>query len=89
MNKTSQIFVLVVNCGDPGDVANGIRKTDDGFTYLSTIKYFCNPGFVLKGSREQVCQEDGKWTGTKPTCISKLFRDKYIIHDDWLNSTNQ
>jgi len=64
-------YLLVVDCGNPGDLANGLKKGSDNTTYLSEVKYFCNPGYILSGSRERKCGADGKWSGTKPICFCK------------------
>ena len=34
----------------------------------STVTYSCNEGFILNGSAEGVCQEDGTWSITPPSC---------------------
>ena len=38
--------------------------------------YFCDDGFTLDGEKKRKC-EDGKWDGTKPTCLSKFQIIKY------------
>ena len=37
-------------------------------TIGSTVTYSCNEGFILNGSAERVCQEDGTWSITPPSC---------------------
>ena len=61
----------MVDCGDPGQLTNGLRKDKNVTTYNSMVHYFCNPEYILSGSRERVCQADGKWSGTQPKCTSK------------------
>ena len=67
------VKILVVDCGDPGQLTNGLRKDKNMTTYNSMVHYFCNPEYILSGSRERVCQADGKWSGTQPKCTSKNF----------------
>ena len=64
-------FILVKDCGDPGNLHNGVRKDDGNTTYGSKVRYFCNPGYIFSGSRERKCQADGKWSGTQPVCNRK------------------
>ena len=64
-------YVLVVDCGDPGMLVNGLRLSLNETTYMSKVRYFCKPGYLFTGSREMICQENGLWTGQKPTCKGK------------------
>uniref|UniRef100_A0A669EYE9 CUB and Sushi multiple domains 2 n=1 Tax=Oreochromis niloticus TaxID=8128 RepID=A0A669EYE9_ORENI len=57
-----------VFCGDPGMPTQG-RREDSGFTYLSSVSFFCDPPLVLVGSSRRYCQYDGTWSGTQPSCI--------------------
>uniref|UniRef100_A0A674NBB4 CUB and Sushi multiple domains 2 n=1 Tax=Takifugu rubripes TaxID=31033 RepID=A0A674NBB4_TAKRU len=57
-----------VFCGDPGIPAQG-RREDRGFTYLSSVSFFCYPPYILVGSTRRYCQYDGTWSGTQPSCI--------------------
>uniref|UniRef100_A0A3Q0R2C4 Sushi domain-containing protein n=1 Tax=Amphilophus citrinellus TaxID=61819 RepID=A0A3Q0R2C4_AMPCI len=59
-----------VFCGDPGMPAQG-RREDSGFTYLSSVSFFCDPSLILVGSARRYCQYDGTWSGTQPSCIGK------------------
>uniref|UniRef100_A0AAX7V0K9 CUB and Sushi multiple domains 2 n=1 Tax=Astatotilapia calliptera TaxID=8154 RepID=A0AAX7V0K9_ASTCA len=52
-----------VFCGDPGMPTQG-RREDSGFTYLSSVSFFCDPSLVLVGSSRRYCQYDGTWSGT-------------------------
>eukprot|EP00111_Clytia_hemisphaerica_P015651 TCONS_00046199-protein len=58
----------IKNCGDPGNLQNGVRKGDGNTTYGSTVRYFCDPRYIFSGSRERKCQADGTWSGTQPAC---------------------
>ena len=39
--------------------------------YQETATYACATGFALDGMSERVCQSDGTWSGSDPTCQSK------------------
>ncbi|XP_016400283.1 CUB and sushi domain-containing protein 1-like, partial [Sinocyclocheilus rhinocerous] len=59
----------VINCGDPGVPANGIRLGID-FTYSHTVSFQCSPGFTMDADRASmlICTKDRTWNGTKPVC---------------------
>ncbi|KAM4694506.1 CUB and sushi domain-containing protein 1 [Discoglossus pictus] len=59
----------VITCEDPGPVANGIQLGND-FTFNKTVNYHCNPGYVKDHpiSASLLCNKDGTWNQTKPTC---------------------
>ena len=63
-------FCERVDCGDPGVIRNGDRALGST-TYLSRVVYFCVPGYVLDGNSNRVCEANGNWSGSLPTCISK------------------
>ena len=58
---------LVVTCGDPGTPTNGVRYGNK-FTYQSSVVLECDPQYKLTGDLTRLCQADGSWTGTQPTC---------------------
>ena len=57
----------VVDCGDPGTPANGVKL---GFatTYQSVVNYACRTGFAMRGVSQRTCQASGEWTGSLPLC---------------------
>lgn len=59
----------VINCGDPGVPANGVRIGND-FTYNRAVSFQCSPGFIMDADRVStlVCTKDRTWNGTKPIC---------------------
>ncbi|XP_052500473.1 sushi, von Willebrand factor type A, EGF and pentraxin domain-containing protein 1 [Budorcas taxicolor] len=40
------------------------------FRYNTLVSYGCNPGYELLGNAVLICQEDGTWNGSAPSCIS-------------------
>ena len=63
------LLILVINCGDPGIPANGLRLGSD-FRYNKAVTYQCIPGYVMESRRVSVltCTKDRTWNGTKPVC---------------------
>ncbi|CAI8052865.1 CUB and sushi domain-containing protein 3 [Geodia barretti] len=60
----------VVQCPTLNSPMNGsvlISGTGVG-VYQETATYACKTGFNLVGSLERVCQSDGTWSGSAPTC---------------------
>lgn len=54
-------------CDFPGIVENGAASSTS-YDYGSKITYTCDTGYRLVGDRERMCMDDGKWTGSSPTC---------------------
>lgn len=61
--------LAVINCGDPGVPANGLRLGSD-FTYNKSVVFQCTPGFMMESDRAAslTCTKDRTWNGTKPVC---------------------
>lgn len=66
------LLLAVINCGDPGVPANGIRLGSD-FTYNKTVVFQCMPGYMMESDRASslMCTKDRTWNGTKPACKGK------------------
>ncbi|XP_070845519.1 sushi domain-containing protein 2-like [Chaetodon trifascialis] len=60
----------VITCGWLQPPNNGKKE---GTRYLqgAKVRLSCNDGYILKGSAERVCQEDGKWSGEDTSCEAK------------------
>ena len=61
-------WCLAVSCSDPGTPANGIRRLAQGTLVGSFVTYECDKGYVLEGPSSRVCQPDGVWSATLPSC---------------------
>ncbi|ELW48605.1 CUB and sushi domain-containing protein 3, partial [Tupaia chinensis] len=70
----------VINCGDPGVPANGLRLGDD-FRYNKTVTYQCVPGHTMESHKGSVlsCTKDRTWNGTKPVCKAIMCRPPPLI----------
>ncbi|MBZ3871168.1 Sushi, von Willebrand factor type A, EGF and pentraxin domain-containing protein 1 [Sciurus carolinensis] len=60
-----------------GEVAKTLENTkkspdthSSNFLYGTMVSYTCNPGYELLGNPTLICQEDGTWNGSAPSCIS-------------------
>ncbi|XP_052788167.1 sushi, von Willebrand factor type A, EGF and pentraxin domain-containing protein 1-like isoform X2 [Mya arenaria] len=61
-----------VRCPDESYLANGrvVQETyrQEKNTFGITNRYYCNSGYVLKGSSARTCQANKSWSGTGPIC---------------------
>jgi len=58
-----------LECGMPADIVNGRLEFVNGTRqFKSIIKYQCNPGYVLVGRNELMCDVDQRWNGPPPRC---------------------
>ncbi|XP_056393196.1 sushi domain-containing protein 2 [Hyla sarda] len=57
----------VITCGWLAPPANGSKN---GASYLagSVITFSCNKGFLLSGSKQRTCQDNGTWSGEPTIC---------------------
>lgn len=76
LTSLSHFVSAVINCGDPGVPANGVRLGSD-FTYNRTVSYQCTPGFTMDADRAStlICTKDRTWNGTKPLCKGKVVKN--------------
>ncbi|XP_048255629.1 sushi, von Willebrand factor type A, EGF and pentraxin domain-containing protein 1-like [Haliotis rufescens] len=56
-----------VQCGYPGNIANGYVEGFN-YNYDNRIRYQCQRGFKLEGSKTRYCNEYGEWENDAPTC---------------------
>ncbi|XP_064386845.1 uncharacterized protein LOC135335316 isoform X3 [Halichondria panicea] len=57
-----------VDCGPPSGPTNGRVDTSSGTTFMSAVVYSCSTGYNLYGTRSRVCQANGLWSSTPPSC---------------------
>lgn len=60
-------------CSTPMAPANGDVDTSGAISFGpgSSIEYSCNNHFTLVGEPYAICENDGKWSSSEPTCQSK------------------
>ena len=61
------LLFVVVRCEDLDDPANGsvsLNNTSVG----SLAVYMCETNFELFGGNVRICQPNGEWNSTSPTC---------------------
>ncbi|XP_028994972.1 beta-2-glycoprotein 1-like [Betta splendens] len=59
----------VVTCPPPKNIDNGFVSSDEDreYDFMEAVKYGCHGHYVLEGSMQVVCQENGEWS-EKPSC---------------------
>jgi hypothetical protein len=61
---------VVANCPAlPGPTGGMVLAPT--LTFGSTATYSCGTGYTLTGTATSLCQNDGTWSGTVPTCVIK------------------
>ena len=55
------------------DTYGGLTVTLNGTTVYSIATYSCSQtGYILNETTNRVCQDDGTWSGTVPSCQCKI-----------------
>ncbi|XP_016150593.1 sushi repeat-containing protein SRPX2 [Sinocyclocheilus grahami] len=49
-------------------IDHGMYSCTRGFVVDSRCDYTCYEGYQIEGDRYRMCQEEGTWSGTEPTC---------------------
>ncbi|KAK2150293.1 hypothetical protein LSH36_413g01017 [Paralvinella palmiformis] len=57
-----------IKCDPPPAIANG-KHIGVNYTIGATIRYKCEPGYVLDHDGERRCGENKTWLGAEPKCI--------------------
>ena len=58
---------VVVDCGNPPPITNGMVIFTNT-TFGSTATYSCDIYYTLTGDMTWVCEADGLYSGSEPTC---------------------
>ena len=74
---------VVVTCDLLPIPTNG-RRSSSQRNYNVTVDFSCNTGYILNGNSSRTCQSTGQWSGTQPTCNSKLLCPARV----WLQRMN-
>ena len=73
------MLLIVVDCGNLTDPANGQVTHTSGTTFGQTATYSCNTGYNLVGDSTRTCQAAGEWSGSAPTCVGMLLKGDHIF----------
>lgn len=57
----------LIECGAPTPLVDGNILLNATY-YGAVARFQCDEDFVLRGDEQRVCQEDGRWSGSEPTC---------------------
>ncbi|KAI8500841.1 hypothetical protein Bbelb_216590, partial [Branchiostoma belcheri] len=57
-----------IQCAARQAPANGAVRPTGAVSYPNGVTFTCNPGYVLNGVATPMCQADGTWSHTDPTC---------------------
>ena len=68
---TAQVLI-VDNCGPLSPPKNG--DVDASITTIGSVAtYSCNNGLFISGVSQRICQTDGFWSGSAPTCLGMIM----------------
>ncbi|KAJ7317374.1 hypothetical protein JRQ81_003536 [Phrynocephalus forsythii] len=62
------------HCPNPG-IPIGARKSGSQYRIEYQVRYSCDRGLSLVGSKERVCLEKKVWSGSEPECLSQFTFD--------------
>ena len=68
----SMLYSVGFSCGQPGIPSNGRMNTSAGTSFGDVARYSCDTGYTLNGPAERICQANGQWNGSVPTCKREL-----------------
>uniref|UniRef100_H2Z7B2 Sushi domain-containing protein n=1 Tax=Ciona savignyi TaxID=51511 RepID=H2Z7B2_CIOSA len=57
-----------IKCRDPLEINHGIFNPLPSYYIGSRVSYRCNPGYQLQGDETIICENNGEWSSTEPTC---------------------
>ena len=67
-----------IDCGYLDAPENGTVSVS-GTTYNLVATYSCDPGYGLIGDAMRTCLATGNWSGSEPTCTSKLYDSQILM----------
>ena len=65
------VLCAAVNVSNSKLFYNSTPVPDGSYLYPTTLTIHCDKGFLLEGSSEIYCQEDGNWSHTDNRCTGK------------------
>ena len=67
-----RVTSAAIPCGNLSSPVNG-QVSVEGNTSGSQANYSCSEGYVLNGNSIRMCQSDGQWSGSEPTCEGQVL----------------
>ena len=67
-----------MNCSTLSNQANGQVSHTAGTAFGQTATYSCDTGYNLVGDSTRMCQANGIWSGSEPTCQGMLLMEKPV-----------
>lgn len=65
----------VIMCESPPAVVDGsFSDMKDIYSYSETVRYTCKSGFIINGSSQLTCSDNGEFKPNPPQCISKCLK---------------
>jgi len=59
----------IVQCPDPGKLANGAQVVHKGFVYGGSVTFTCDKDYTLRGTSTIYCRENKQWSASVPRCL--------------------
>lgn len=76
-----------IDCGALASPRNG-QVLNGATRYNSIAEYRCNSGYQIKGPERRMCQLDGTWDGSEPTCEMADCKELPTISSGFVNCTS-
>ena len=67
-----------MNCSTLSNQVNGQVSHTAGTAFGQTATYSCDTGYNLVGDSTRMCQANGIWSGSEPTCQGMLLMEKPV-----------
>lgn len=83
-------YVRATGQGEGSDTASGTLASPMDLSFLqgTLIEYRCHKGYDLTSPTRLVCQEDGGWNGTAPSCVPAECETPPSPVHGWVNVTD-
>uniref|UniRef100_A0A8C5RGE2 Complement factor B n=1 Tax=Laticauda laticaudata TaxID=8630 RepID=A0A8C5RGE2_LATLA len=87
--KTTICYDGTGHCTNPG-IPIGSRKEGNQYRIEYRVRYTCENGLILFGSKERICQELGGWSGSEPECRQPYtFDTPEEVADSFISSLTE
>lgn len=68
-------LLVVLQCPSPPNIKNGQHDSTGVQVFIpgTSVKYYCDPGYVLTGKTRVTCLTSGTWSIPYPRCEGELY----------------